>query len=135
MKTITYILISLLILVACSVYSPRILAASKVECSPITLPDLRTTAKKLNISKLVFFASWCPACKTHLEDFRTSGEYKDIIFIAAFDERSRAEEAINYLKLTNAHCFFDEKKLISKGLNVEGVPQTVILPSTLSQKQ
>lgn len=72
---------------------------------------------------LVFFASWCQACVASIKE---ADPEKDV-FIAVFDQKKRAEEALLYIlgKDKNPVCFWDEGSVLAKKYGVSTLPNTV----------
>lgn len=65
--------------------------------------------------QLIFFASWCASCIPHLKEQHG----KDTIFIAAFDEKTKAEKVLDYFKVGN-DCYMGDE--IAKELKIQSLP-------------
>ena len=86
-------------------------------------PDFTPSYQKQvdDASEVVFFASWCSSCLKSIHDSKV----KDSVYIAIFDERKKAEEALAYAlgkKIKDASCFFDGKQIVGKQFNVTNLP-------------
>lgn len=88
-------------------------ASSFAACPSIGWSDLQRRFAGRDIH-LVFFASWCANCQSHLASYP-----KNTIFIATFDKRERAELVIKQFGIT-VPCFTDTD--IARELNVRAVP-------------
>ena len=84
-------------------------------CENATFDELKSKLKGKGELNLVFFASWCISCKPHLQAQHDS----NVVFIAAFDEKPRAEKVLSSFGLTNP-CFIGDD--ITNSLGIRGVP-------------
>lgn len=89
-------------------------------CPPADVKTLDQAIKEYSPKKIIFFASWCKNCKEHLMKANISSS----IFVAAFDEQSRAEKVMNTFFKDNdqVKCLWDVEKTIVKKYNVKGLP-------------
>lgn len=98
-----------------------ILAAAVAHCAPLRPEGLAELAKARGGQvKLVFFSSWCVACKGSLEAAQTD---KDAVVVGSFDKRERLEEIIGALQI-KAPCFVDEG--VTERLGVSSLPASVV---------
>ena len=89
-----------------------------VSCPPSDFKALQRLADKVKEPlNVVFFASWCPACKEHL----LAADPKNSVAVLVFDEQARGEEALEYLGLDSMTCLFDNGE-ITKALGVSSLP-------------
>lgn len=105
-------------------------ASANVKCSPM---DAKQFNEHLNQKKnldVIFFASWCSACKTHLSQPHSASS----ILVASFDEKGRAEEALSFLKIKDIPCIYDKENSIAKSLGVTNLPKQLSL-TALSKKR
>jgi hypothetical protein len=87
-------------------------------CKRITLESYKSAIVNQKYSHIVFFASWCSACKDDL-----LGKYENPMFIAAFDNIDAASRAFYSIAHVNSvDCFFDIDNTIAHYLNVSGLP-------------
>ncbi len=84
--------------------------------NPAMLDEI--TANRGGKVKIVFFASWCAACKEHLTE-KTTGP---TILVGAFDKRERLEEVIQVLGV-KTECYTDDG--VADALGVNALPRTV----------
>lgn len=68
---------------------------------------------------LVFFATWCPACRDSLAAGRTD----DVILVGTLDERDRLERAYAQLGIGRG-CLLDEDGRLLRLLGGKDVPYT-----------
>lgn len=68
--------------------------------------------------EVVFFASWCAACKEHL----TAAHGERTIVVGAFDKRERIDAVATALGLER-RCYFD--KGLAEQLKVAKLPATI----------
>jgi len=71
--------------------------------------------------ELVFFASWCTACKPHL----TARHNGHTVLVGSFDKAERLEQVIHVLK-PDAPCYLDNG--ITTALGVASLPKVVVWP-------
>lgn len=71
--------------------------------------------------KKIFFASWCPSCKDHLQASQLD---KTAIAIVWHDKKESAEKALAALKWSGS-CFLDEKGDAAKFYRIETIPAAV----------
>lgn len=96
-------------------------------CRPSDVKTLDDAVKKYTPKKIIFFASWCKNCKEHL----TKANLSSSIFVAAFDERTRAEKVMNAFFKDNDEviCLWDAEQTIVKKYKVKGLPFEVDIVS------
>ena len=96
-------------------------------CPPSDVKALDFAVKKYTPKKIIFFASWCKNCKDHL----TNANLSSSIFVAAFDERTRAENVMNAFFKDNdtVICLWDAEQTIVKKYKVKGLPFEVDIVS------
>lgn len=112
LKNFNFLFTSLLILF-CAESRADLLAQPSCEIGGMS--HLAKMIAQRQPTKLIFFASWCPACREHLLQ---SNPAKNIL-IAAFDEKEQAEKALAALKISTP-CLLDDG--IAKELKVIDVP-------------
>lgn len=81
--------------------------------SPKMLDEL--TENRGGKLKVIFFASWCSACKDHLLA-KTDGP---TILVGVFDKRERLEEVVQSLKL-KTECYTDDG--VADALGIKSLP-------------
>lgn len=84
-------------------------------CEAGGMNRLKKIAAEGHTTSVIFFASWCPSCREHLEH---SNPEKDLL-IATFDEKNQAERALAALKISTP-CLLDDG--IAKELKILDVP-------------
>jgi len=94
-------------------------AAQCPRLAPKDLPALATA--RGGQLELVFFASWCTACKAHL----TAHHSGHTVLIGSFDKAERLEQVIRVLK-PNAPCYLDDG--ITAALGIASLPKVVAWP-------
>ena len=89
-------------------------------CPSADVKALDHAVKKYTPKKIIFFASWCKNCKEHL----TKENLSSSIFVAAFDEKDRAEKVMNAFFKDTDHvvCLWDADQTIVKKYKVKGLP-------------
>lgn len=87
-------------------------------CPLLNQEGLAKLARERGPLKLVFFASWCGECLTHLRQ----AQDKNTLLIAAFDEKKAAERVIAKLA-PRSECYLDDG--LAAAFKVDGVPATV----------
>ena len=75
------------------------------------------TANRGGKVKLVFFASWCAACKEHL----TAKPQGPTLLVGVFDKRERLEEVVQALGV-KTECYTDDG--VADALGVSALPAT-----------
>ena len=104
--------------VACAFVSSSGLARTD-SCKPATPAELDAAIKSQKISHLVFFASWCSACKKDLEH-----QYEKPIFIASFDTLDAASKAYTSIASNRRKNVFirhgQQDREIEKNIGVAG---------------
>lgn len=94
-------------------------SAAQAACKDLTMADLPRIARERGSPlELVFFATWCSACKEHL----TKKHGTNALFVGSFDKRERIEAVAEALKLQGP-CFFDQG--VSEALGVVSLPRTI----------
>jgi hypothetical protein len=96
-------------------------AFGNVSCPPLNRDGLAQILAKRPVRKLIFFASWCGECRSHL---LTSDPSADIL-IAAFDEQSTAEQVVSRLKIKTP-CYSDQG--LTAHFHVRSVPFEIHTP-------
>lgn len=93
--------------------------ADEGKCPRITPKMLdELTANRGGKLKVVFFASWCSACKPHL----TETPVGPTILVGAFDKRERLEQVIQALGV-KTECYTDDG--VADALGINALPATV----------
>lgn len=106
-----------LVAILLNLISPQVLASAAV-CKPETLEGLNKVIADQKITHLVFFASWCSACKHDLEQ-----KYESPIFIATFDTLANASKAFaSIASVSGKTCYFDTDNAIAKAFDIGGLP-------------
>ncbi len=90
-------------------------------CPPLSRDGLAQLLAKRPIRKLVFFASWCGECRSHI----VAADPKTDVLIAAFDEQKAAERVLARLEL-NVTCFTDQG--LTSAFGVRSVPYEILAP-------
>ena len=89
---------------------------------------------KINISKIIIFASWCAPCRTeHKYLLNLSNDNKEIK-IVGINFKDKKNNAINFLKeLGNPYDFVgkDLEGKISILFGVYGIPESILIDSNL----
>lgn len=93
-------------------------AGAAQSCPTLNQVGLAKLARERGPLKLVFFASWCGECLTHLRQ----AQDKNTLLIAAFDEKKAAERVIAKLA-PRSECYFDDG--LAAAFKIDGVPATV----------
>lgn len=101
---------------------PFALAAAAV-CTPTTPSQLHKLVANADATELVFFASWCGDCRSHL----TKPHHGATLLVAAFDEKPLAEKTLDALKVAT-RCVFDVG--IAEHYGVKFVPQSIKITKT-----
>jgi thiol-disulfide isomerase/thioredoxin len=105
---------TLLLLLAFAFASP--VFADEGKCprmNPKMLDEI--TANRGGKLKIVFFASWCSACKDHL----VAKPEGPTILLGVFDKRERLEEVVQTLNL-QTECYTDDG--VAEMLGVKSLP-------------
>ena len=84
-------------------------------CKKSTFAEYEAALAKTNPATVVFFASWCGACR---EDLERANDGKTLV-IAAFDEADAAEKTLTALGV-KAPCLLDDG--IATKLGVTALP-------------
>ena len=95
-------------------------AAQAVECRAVNIKEFQS-AIPTSATRVVFFASWCASCSR----FITADRVADTVFVAAADEKAKAEKVIStYLKdrAAAATCFLDKDDSIANAFGVRNLP-------------
>jgi thiol-disulfide isomerase/thioredoxin len=95
-------------------------ASQAAECRPVTYKEFHS-ALPSTATRVVFFASWCASCSR----FITADRVADTVFVAAADEKAKAEKVIGlYLKdrAAAATCFLDQDDSIANAFGVRNLP-------------
>lgn len=95
-------------------------ALHAAECREVNYKEFQNAIPK-TASRLVFFASWCASCSR----FITADRIADTVFVAAGDEKAKAEKVIStYLKdrAGEAICFLDKDESIANAFGVRNLP-------------
>ncbi|MEN9836088.1 MAG: hypothetical protein RL011_2281 [Pseudomonadota bacterium] len=87
-------------------------------CPKLGQAGLAKLARERGPLKLVFFASWCGECLSHLRN----AQGKNTLLIATFDEKLAAERVIAKLA-PKSECYLDDG--LASFFKVEAVPATV----------
>lgn len=97
------------------------------ECEPIKAEEFSRFVSDKKPEEIVFFASWCGGCVSHL---KTASVEKSVL-VVAFDEKKSAEKAMRSIfKKGGPKCFFDADGSIVKAYGVVGLPYTKkLIPS------
>jgi thiol-disulfide isomerase/thioredoxin len=88
-------------------------------CQAMTLDDFQKYLNHKKPKKIVFFASWCLACKDSLLHLN-----EDDILVSAFDEVERSRRVLKSLGLVQA-CFYGEE--IVQHYKVKKLPRSILL--------
>jgi hypothetical protein len=95
-------------------------AAQAGECRAVNFKEFQS-ALPSSATRIVFFASWCASCSR----FITADRVADTVFVAAADEKAKAEKVIStYLKdhAATANCFLDKDDSIANAYGVRNLP-------------
>lgn len=95
-------------------------AAEAAECRAVSFKEFQS-ALPASATRVVFFASWCSSCSR----FITADRVADTVFVAAADEKAKAEKVIStYLKdrAASATCFLDKDESIANAFGVRNLP-------------
>lgn len=95
-------------------------AAQAAECRAVNIKEFQS-ALPSSATRVVFFASWCASCSR----FITADRVADTVFVAAADDKAKAEKVIStYLKerAAAATCFFDKDDSIANAFGVRNLP-------------
>jgi thiol-disulfide isomerase/thioredoxin len=95
-------------------------AAQAAECRAVNIKEFQS-AIPTSATRVVFFASWCSSCSR----FITADRVADTVFVAAADEKAKAEKVIStYLKdrAAAATCFLDKDDSIANAFGVRNLP-------------
>jgi alkylation response protein AidB-like acyl-CoA dehydrogenase len=90
------------------------------ECRAVTFKEFHS-ALPASATRVVFFASWCSSCSR----FITADRVADTVFVAAADDKAKAEKVIDlYLKdrAAAATCFLDKDDSIANAFGVRNLP-------------
>jgi hypothetical protein len=91
-----------------------------VICPPLTPDELPRRAKERGAPlEIVFFASWCSACKEHL----TAAHGARTLVVGTFDKPARIEAVATGLGV-KAACFTDAG--VAASLGVSSLPKIVL---------
>jgi hypothetical protein len=96
------------------------LPLSGAECRAVNLKEFREATVN-GPDRVVFFASWCASCAS----FVTPDRIPNTIFVAAADEKAKAEKVLStYLKdrAGAATCFLDKDDSVAKAFGVRNLP-------------
>lgn len=94
-------------------------AAAAPVCPVTNAAELKKAIADKGADEIVFFASWCLACKDHIQQ---AGE--KTVFVAVFDDEEKAEKAFTAIG-GKGPCYFDKSGEIAKQYNVTGLPAKV----------
>ncbi len=97
------------------------LASAASICPVTTAADFKKAIADKGASEIVFFASWCLACKEHIQK---AGD--KTVFVAVFDDEEKAEKAFTAVGGKDS-CYFDKSGDIAKQYDVTGLPAKVKL--------
>lgn len=95
-------------------------AAQAAECRAVNFKEFQSAIPS-SATRVVFFASWCASCSR----FITADRVADTVFVAAADEKAKAEKVIDtYLKdrAAAATCFLDKDDSIANAFGVRNLP-------------
>ncbi|MDQ3231837.1 MAG: hypothetical protein M3Q07_08460 [Pseudobdellovibrionaceae bacterium] len=90
------------------------------DCRPVNITEFREATQK-SPNRVVFFASWCSSCASHI----TADRIQDTIFVASADTKPKADKVLQvYLKdrASAATCFFDKDESIAQAFGVRNLP-------------
>lgn len=108
---------SLFLVLSLLVTAPAI--ADEGKCPRMTPSMLdEITANRGGKVKVIFFASWCSACKDEL----TAKPMGPTILIGAFDKRERLEEVVQTLGV-KTECYTDDG--VAEFLGIKSLPASV----------
>ncbi len=94
-------------------------STARADCPDLDPPALAALARAKGAPlELVFFASWCAACKEHL----TAAHGPGTILIGAFDKRERIE-AVAAALAVKSPCYVDRG--VAEALGVVSLPKTL----------
>lgn len=95
-------------------------------CESATGEQVKEWLTKNPRQEVVFFASWCASCKSHMEEAKAA----ETVVIAVFDEKASAVKAYDAIlsnKETRPACFFDKDGSVAKTFKVDGLPKRIKL--------
>lgn len=84
-------------------------------CPSASLETLKTQLAGKGETEIIFFATWCSECASHIKAPHGPGT----ILVSTFDEKGRAEKVLKSLGVTTP-CYTDDG--LSEALGVREVP-------------
>lgn len=105
-----------LALMACAISSMAIAAPI---CPKVSAEEFKKALVEKGAEEVVFFASWCLACKEHIQK---AGD--KTAFVAVFDDGVKAEKAFVAVG-GKGPCYFDESGAIAKQYGVTSLPAKI----------
>lgn len=94
-------------------------ARANAICPKINPEDFQKALADHDAEEVVFFASWCIACKDHIQ---RAGD--KTVFVAVFDDGEKAGKAFAAVG-GKGSCYFDASGEIAKQYGVTGLPAKI----------